>query len=381
LVLLLVLAAPAHAEKRVALVIGNGAYQASSRLGNPVNDAADMAAVLARVGFEVLSGTDADFEAMRRLMRDFAVRSGGADAALLFFAGHGLQVDGENYLLPVTARLQRRTDLRFEAVSLNEMLQLMDESGARIKIAIVDACRDNPLARSFNRSTRSSVGSGLATPQVTARGTLIAFATSPGDVAADGSGRNSPFTAALLRHLPEPGIEVNEMFTRVRATVDQTTGGEQLPWLNTSLVGQFYFAPGEAPPPPAPPMISYTPQPPAPLAPPIPDVAPPAAALERTPTADLSGHECAPALDRALRAQGLSLAATAEPSWETDTFRGSPGEPQSTWKISGYRFYGRPSGCDEGRLVVYMNESCGITDMTTRGGCKLAGIRSGWFPF
>lgn len=388
-ILLLAHAAPAQADKRVALVIGNGAYQYSSHLENPAHDATDMASVLARVGFDVVQGIDADFSALQQLMREFTIRAGNADVALLFFAGHGLQVDGENYLLPVSARLQRRTDLRFEAVALNEVLHLMEESGARIKIAVVDACRDNPLARSFNRSTRSTVGSGLAPPRSTARGTLIAFATSPGDVAADGSERNSPFTAALLRHLPEPNVEVNEMFTRVRAAVDRTTGGEQLPWLNTSLVGQFYFSPGQlsasqitAIPPPEPEGLQ-----PARLEPPRSRVTEPHVEPSSKPQTqplselDLSGHTCAPAVERALQEHGLSLATTTEISWETDRDRGDPGQPEFLWPISGYRFYGRPSACTDGRVVVYMNRTCGVSDLRTRGDCEIDGIASSWFPF
>jgi len=389
LILLLAYAAPVQAEKRVALVIGNGAYQYASYLDNPAHDATDMASVLARLGFDVIKGIDADFNTQQRLMRDFTIRGANADVALLFFAGHGLQVGGENYLLPVSARLKRRTDLRFEAVALNEVLYLMEESGARIKIAIIDACRDNPLARSFNRSTRSTSGSGLAPPHATTRGTLIAFATSPGDVAADGSERNSPFTAALLRHLPQQDVEVNEMFTRVRATVDRTTSGEQLPWLNTSLVGQFYFSPGRtsasqvtAIPPPASEPLQPARVEPSRSRVTEPQVEP-SSKPQTTPQSelDLSGHTCAPAVDRALREHGLTLATTTETSWKTDRDRGDPGQPEFLWPISGYRFYGRPSACADGRVVVYMTRSCGVSDMRTRGDCEIDGIASSWFPF
>ena len=243
--LLLLLSAPqALAEKRVALVIGNAAYQNVAPLPNPGNDAADMVAKLEALGFEVVSGRDLDLSGVRRAVRDFVGRLDGADLALFYYAGHGLQVDGENYLAPVDARLASQVDLEFEAVPMNLILTAMERS-TRVNVVLLDACRDNPLAVNLARSmgTRSaSVGRGLAKIG-TGIGTLIAFATQPGNVALDGSGRNSPFTSALLKHLGQPGRDITRELIDVRRDVLAATGGRQVPWDNSSLTGEVVLKP------------------------------------------------------------------------------------------------------------------------------------------
>jgi uncharacterized caspase-like protein len=241
-------AAPAYAaEARVALVIGNGAYSETTRLANPSHDAEDVAAALEGVGFEVIRVIDGDKLTMERAVRSFGNRLAGAEVALFFYAGHGLQVAGRNYLLPVNARLVEEQDLLFEAIDAALPLSLMEQAGARVKLVVLDACRDNPLARSLARSIRSTgrsteVGRGLARIEG-AVGTLIAYATAPGDIAADGRDRNSPFTTGLLRWIAQPGLEVRAMFGRVREAVHAATNGRQVPWVNESLMGEFYFQP------------------------------------------------------------------------------------------------------------------------------------------
>ncbi len=235
----------ALAEKRVALIIGNAGYQNASSLANPGNDASAIADSLERLDFAVVRGIDLGLMDMRRAVREFSQKLDGADVALFYYAGHGMQVFGENYLIPVDAELKDEADLDFSALKIDLVLRQMDRE-PRVKIVILDACRDNPfetqLARSMGatRSTRA-LGSGLAEINP-AGGTMIAFATDPGDVALDGTGKHSPFTEALLKHIETPGLEVNVMMTRVRGEVFRTTGERQRPWTNTSLTGEFYLA-------------------------------------------------------------------------------------------------------------------------------------------
>jgi Caspase domain len=233
----------ARAEKRVALVFGNSAYQHAAELKNPRNDADDVAAVLRRLGFEVIAGLDVDDRQMTQKVRDFARALDGADVALFYYAGHGLQAKGQNYLLPVTAAPKTETDLDFEAVSLDLIMKQMQRM-ARVNLVILDACRDNPLARSLKASSRSAaIGQGLARVEDTA-GMLIAFSTQPGNVALDGTGRNSPFTKALLTHIEAPGATISDIMIEVRKQVMAETAERQVPWENSSLTGKFYFRPG-----------------------------------------------------------------------------------------------------------------------------------------
>lgn len=247
-VFLVLICSQALAEKRVALVIGNSAYQHVPTLPNPDNDAGDMAAKLTDLGFEVVVGRDLDLAGVRNTIRDFVGKLDGADLALFYYAGHGLQVNGENYIAPVDAKLLSYIDLEFEAVPMNLILSAMERS-TRVNLVFLDACRDNPLAVNFARSmgTRSSsIGRGLAKVG-TGIGSLIAFATQPGNVALDGAGRNSPFTAALLRHLGKPGRDITRELIDVRRDVLEATGGKQVPWDNSSLTGEVVLKPPTTP--------------------------------------------------------------------------------------------------------------------------------------
>jgi hypothetical protein len=254
LFLSLFLVLPAAAEKRVALIIGNSAYANSPVLANPVHDAADMAAALKGVGFEVILGTDLTKPAFDAKVREFARALEGSEVALFFYAGHGLQVSGRNYLMPVDARLQVERDLDFEAVSVDFVLRQMElDRDGKTNVVFLDACRDNPLGRNLARSmgTRSaSIGQGLAQVQ-TGVGTFIAYSTQPGNVALDGQGRNSPFTAALAKRVAEPGRNLTSVMVDVRKDVLAATGGKQVPWDHSALTGDFYFhlaaAPGTLP--------------------------------------------------------------------------------------------------------------------------------------
>jgi Caspase domain len=225
-------------RRRAALVIGNGKYQFAAPLPNPPNDAADIAQALRKLGFDVVEGRDLDRPGMDNAIRQFGRKLDGADIALFFYAGHGLQVNGKNYLVPVDAKLERPGDLALDAVDIGNVLAQM-EAEKRVNLIFLDACRDNPLARSLARSlgTRSSaVGQGLASIQ-SAIGTMIAYATQPDNVALDGEGRNSPFTAALLKHIVTPGLEIGTLMKRVRADVIAATREKQVPWDHSSLIG------------------------------------------------------------------------------------------------------------------------------------------------
>jgi Caspase domain/Domain of unknown function (DUF4189)/Putative peptidoglycan binding domain len=252
---------PALADKRVALVIGNSGYKNTTQLKNPSNDASDIADVLARVGFEVIRGIDLDYLGMRDRARIFAEKLAGADVGLFFYAGHGLQVFGKNFLVPVDARLSSTSDLDFGTIDLDLILRNMERE-TRTNIVFLDACRDNPFAQNLARSmgTRSeAMTRGLAQVE-SGVGTLIAFATQPGNVALDGEGRNSPFTGALLKTIEQPGLPLGEVMIAVRNAVLKQTDSKQVPWEHSSLTGQFYFvppppvsAPAAAAPPPPPP--------------------------------------------------------------------------------------------------------------------------------
>jgi tetratricopeptide (TPR) repeat protein len=230
-------------SRRVALVIGNGRYQHAAQLPNPPNDAADIALALRKLGFDVVEGRDLGKREMEDKIREFGRKLERADLALLFYAGHGMQVAGRNYLVPVDAKLERAGDLSLDTIEVGQILAQM-EAEKRVNLVFLDACRDNPLARSFSRSlgTRStSVGSGLAAIQ-SAVGTLIAYATQPENVALDGDGRNSPFTAALLKHMATPSLEISALMKRVRADVIAATHEKQVPWDHSSLVGDVILA-------------------------------------------------------------------------------------------------------------------------------------------
>lgn len=241
----------ARAETRVALVIGNGGYAHTTPLANPLNDARDMSSALKSIGFDVVEALDADKNQLDSALRSFADKLAGAEVALFFYAGHGLQVGRENYLVPIDAALKRERDLQFEAVSLEFVMRQMEiDREGKTSIVILDACRDNPLARNLARSmgTRSTaIGRGLAAT-ATGLGTFIAYATQPGNVALDGKGRNSPFTAALTKHMMKKGRNLNATMIAVRNEVVAATDGQQVPWDHSALTGDFYFIPGDAAP-------------------------------------------------------------------------------------------------------------------------------------
>ena len=229
----------ARAETRVALVIGNGAYDHLPALVNPPNDARLMAATLEGLGFEVLERVDVDQHDMKRAIQEFGRRleSAGEDTVgLFYFAGHGVQAKGVNYLIPVAARIEREPDLEIEAIPLDWVLAQAEAARNRMNILILDACRDNPVARSVRSAARGFTA--VDAP----RGTLIAYATSPGDVALDGTGRNSPYTQALAETISQPGLVAESAFRTVRVKVMEATGERQVPWENSSLTGEFYFS-------------------------------------------------------------------------------------------------------------------------------------------
>ena len=251
LVLLLLLLPPtaADAGKRVALVIGNSAYQYAGELANPRNDASDMAAGLRRHGFQVIEGLDLNKPALERKIRDFAAALDGAEVGLFFYAGHGLQVSGQNYIVPIDAQLKTPSALDFEMVRL-DLVQRTMEREAPTNILFIDACRDNPLARNLARAmgTRSAdIGRGLA-PAESGVGTLISFSTQPGNVALDGAGRNSPFAGALVKYMSSSNDDVSAILIAVRNDVMRETQRRQVPWEHSALTGRFYFTPAAAPP-------------------------------------------------------------------------------------------------------------------------------------
>jgi Caspase domain len=240
---LLVLAADAPTgiaplkERRLALVIGNGAYPFAP-LRNAVNDARDFTAALKDSGFDVTVLENASLRDTRLALRDFGDRlkqQGGV--GLFYFAGHGMQVKGRNYLIPVAAQIAREDEVEFEGLDANQVLEKLDAAGNRFNIVILDACRNNPFARAFRSSTQ-----GLAQMDAPS-GAVVAFATSPGSVASDGAGRNGLYTQYLIQNVQQPGLKIEEVFKQVRAAVRRDSNGMQTPWESTSLEGDFYFHP------------------------------------------------------------------------------------------------------------------------------------------
>jgi hypothetical protein len=241
--LFLMTGAALAADKRVALVIGNSNYLHTPKLDNPANDAADMAAALRGLGFAVIEGRDLAKAEMDEQIHAFARRLSGADVGVFFYAGHGLQVDGRNYLAPIDAKLSTELALDFEMVRL-DLVQRTMERETDSSVIFLDACRDNPLVRNLARSmgTRSaSIGRGLAAVE-TGVGTLISFSTQPGNVAADGAGRNSPFAKSLVRRIRTPGEDISSILIGVRNDVMAETNDRQIPWEHTALRSKLYFA-------------------------------------------------------------------------------------------------------------------------------------------
>jgi uncharacterized caspase-like protein len=238
LVMLLALCCAAHAERRVGLVIGNGAYANVGKLTNPTNDARAMEALLKGAGFDaVIARQDLGRDAMRRTMRDFTDQVRDADIVVVFYAGHGIEVNGINYLIPVDAVLERDLDVEDETVSLDRVTQII-EPAKRLRLVILDACRDNPFLRSMKRTIAiRSIGRGLAKVEVLTSDTLVAFAAKAGSTASDGAGANSPYTTALLKHLMTPGLDLRLALGRVRDEVLTSSGKRQEPFIYGSLGG------------------------------------------------------------------------------------------------------------------------------------------------
>ena len=247
---MLVSANAAKADKRVAFVVGNGAYKNVTPLPNPPIDAKSMAGVLRNAGFDVVEGINLTRDKMTERLLEFGKKTQGADMAVFFYAGHGIAVGGTNYLLPVDADIKSEMDVKLgNAINIDVTLdQTMND--AKVKLVFLDACRDNPFAANIKNSagTRSvSVQKGLA-EMSSGEGTLIAFATGPGQTALDGQeGTNSPFTRALMANITQPGVEIQQAMTQVRAQVNEETNKGQLPWGHTNLIGAVYLNPAAAP--------------------------------------------------------------------------------------------------------------------------------------
>jgi len=251
------------AERRCALVIGNSAYP-DGRLRNPVNDAKAVASALRQCGFDVIEKTDCDKRKMTEALAEFAGRTPAGGVAMFFYAGHGIQVEGENYLVPLGADLNGPGDVEFECVNAERVLRKMEESRPQLNIMVLDACRNNPWTRSWKRE----VPSGLAAMEAPG-GTIIAYATAKGQTADDGPGENGLYTSQFLKYVQTPGLNAVEVFLSTAADVKRVSGKDQEPWLSLSYTGKFYFVPGTPPtatavasvpaaPPPAPAALALT---------------------------------------------------------------------------------------------------------------------------
>lgn len=220
--------------QKVALVIGNSNYM-DAPLKNPVNDATDMAKALKKLGFSVTLKTDADQRTMKQSIRAFGKQLAKGGVGLFYFAGHGIQYSGRNYLIPVHAEVQSEADVEYEAVDAGRVLAQMERAGNNLNIIILDACRNNPFARSFR-----SADKGLAKMDAPT-GSILAYSTAPGSVAADGTGRNGLYTSKLLKHMATPNVKIENVFKKVRIDVVKDSGKKQTPWESSSLMGDFYF--------------------------------------------------------------------------------------------------------------------------------------------
>lgn len=222
-------------EQRTALVIGNSSYS-SGPLRNPVNDATDMAVALRKAGFTVVLKKDASLQTMEESIEDFGNRLKRGGVGLFYYAGHGVQVNGVNYLIPIGATVNKESDVRFKAFDVGRVLAEMENANNGLNIVLLDSCRDNPFGKSFRSASR-----GLAIVSNAPTGTFISYSTGAGQVARDGEGRNSPYTRTLLKYMHEPGIPITELFIKVRQKLRKETG--QVPWELSSLEGEFLFVP------------------------------------------------------------------------------------------------------------------------------------------
>jgi len=237
--------ADANEGRRIALVIGNGAYENVPFLPNPTRDARAIADALEGLSFEVITALDLSLADMTGVIRDFARGSRSAEIALVYYAGHAVQVSGRNYLLPIAADIQEPRDLTYETIPLDMITEELEAGGPKLSMLLLDACRDDPLSERF-KANAGKLGrsidseSGLAQTQGAA-GMLIAYSTAPDQVALDGEGSHSPFTQALLEWIDQPGIEVGRVFRRVRERVMELTDGAQVPWVEEAVLGEFYL--------------------------------------------------------------------------------------------------------------------------------------------
>jgi uncharacterized caspase-like protein len=254
---------PASAERRVALVMGNSAYQNVGRLANPVGDSDAISATFRSAGFDVVElRHDLKVNDMRRALRDFSDSVRKADVAIIYFAGHGIEIDGTNYVIPVDAVLERDIDVFDEAITLDRLLAVI-ESATQLRLIILDACRDNPFDKTMKRTTLSrAVGRGFAKVEPSSPNTLIAFAAKAGSTASDGQGKNSPFTAALVKYLPRPGLDLRKALGFARDEVLKATNNRQEPFIYGSLGGNDVPLVPAAPSPPA---VASPPDPGAPI--------------------------------------------------------------------------------------------------------------------
>ena len=228
-------------SERLALVIGNGAYQ-TAPLKNPVNDAEDVTRVLSSMGFKVSLHQNVDKRTMEESIRNFGRQLKAGGVGLFFFAGHGMQVEGQNYLIPVNAKIKSESDIKYEAVDAGLVLGKMEDAGNQLNIVILDACRNNPFSRNFRNAA-----TGLARMDAPT-GSLIAYSTAPGAVAADGVDRNGIFAKHLIKHLAAPNLTVEQVLKKVRIDVAAETSQRQIPWESSSLMGEFYFSSAQAAP-------------------------------------------------------------------------------------------------------------------------------------
>ncbi len=248
----------AFAENRVALVIGQSNYHSVVALPNPANDARAMSRLLGDAGFDVTSAADLSQNEMREKVSDFAVKvaaKGPDTVALVFYAGHGLQIDGENFLVPVDVDPKREADIPLQAIRLNDVLNTLTSVPSKTRILLLDACRNNPFP-----AINGTAGRGLAIvdAKTGAPGTFMSFSTSPGAEAEDGSGADSPYTTALLSAAKEPGLSIEDTFKRVRVSVNKVTEGRQTPWDSSSLTDDFRFFSGPSAPAPKPVAVQRT---------------------------------------------------------------------------------------------------------------------------
>jgi len=238
--------ASAHAESRLALVIGQSAYRTVTALPNPANDAKAMSQLLGDAGFEVTAASDLSQKDMTDKVGEFAAKiaaKGPDTVALVFYAGHGLQIDGENYLVPVDVDPKREADIPFQAVRLNDIVNTLNSVPSKMRILLLDACRNNPFPAINQTAGR---GFALVDAKTGAPGTFLSYSTSPGAEAEDGNGADSPYTTALLAVAKQPGLQIEDAFKRVRVSVNKATEGRQTPWESSSLVEDFAFVPGPA---------------------------------------------------------------------------------------------------------------------------------------